>query len=170
MTNTSDFSDDEELGGLEQAADLQQQRGLRQRPGAAAAGQPEREGLPGTGRRGAPVRADHDQRRGAGADEEPLDAAVPDREPEKPRLPRDRRQHGQRGLQHELHEFVGQPGEDGDGRGRRGRAPAALRLRGGQAVQTPGHEQGPEAGLRLKRLRRNEVEEPDGRRPVERRH
>ena len=33
VTNTSDFSDD--LGGLEQAADLQQQRGLRQRPGAA---------------------------------------------------------------------------------------------------------------------------------------
>ena len=32
---------DEELGGLEQAADLQQQRGLRQRSGAAAAGQPE---------------------------------------------------------------------------------------------------------------------------------
>ena len=31
---------DEELGGLEQAASVQQQRGLRQRPGAAAAGQP----------------------------------------------------------------------------------------------------------------------------------
>ena len=45
---------DEELGGLEQAADLQQQRGLRQRPGAAAAGQP------GAGRRDAPVRAYHD--------------------------------------------------------------------------------------------------------------
>ena len=57
------------------------------------------------------------------------------------------------------------------GRGRRGRAAAALRLRGGQAVQTPGHERGPEAGLRLKRLRRNEVEEPDGHRQVEpRRH
>ena len=41
------------------------------------------------------------------------------------------------------------------------RAPAALRLRGGQAVQTPGHEPGPEAGLRLGRLRRNGVEEPD---------
>ena len=38
---------DEELGGLEQAASVQQQRGPRQRPGAAAAGQPEREGLPG---------------------------------------------------------------------------------------------------------------------------
>ena len=60
---------DEELGGLEQAASVQQQRGPRQRPGAAAAGQPEREGLPGARRRGAPVRADHDQRRGAGADE-----------------------------------------------------------------------------------------------------
>ena len=33
---------DEELGGLEQAASVQQQRGLQQRPGAAAAGQPER--------------------------------------------------------------------------------------------------------------------------------
>ena len=131
---------DEELGGLEQAASVQQQRGPRQRPGAAAAGQPEREGLPGAGRRGAPVRAHHDQRRGAGADQEPLHAAVPDHEPEEPRLPRDRGQHGQRGLQHELHEFVGQPGEDGDGGGRRGGAPAALRLRGGQAVQAPGHE------------------------------
>ena len=77
---------DEELGGLEQAASVQQQRGPRQRPGAAAAGQPEREGLPGAGRRDAPVRADHDQRRGAGADEEPLHAAVPDHEPEEPRL------------------------------------------------------------------------------------
>ena len=161
---------DEELGGLEQAASVQQQRGPRQRPGAAAAGQPEREGLPGAGRRGAPVRAHHDQRRGAGADQEPLHAAVPDHEPEEPRLPRDRGQHGQRGLQHELHEFVGQPGEDGDGRGRRGGAPAALRLRGGQAVQAPGHERRPEAGLRLGRLRRNEVEEFDGHRPVERRH
>ena len=161
---------DEELGGLEQAASVQQQRGPRQRPGAAAAGQPEREGLPGAGRRGAPVRAHHDQRRGAGADEEPLHAAVPDHEPEEPRLPRDRGQHGQRGLQHELHEFVGQPGEDGDGGGRRGGAPAALRLRGGQAVQAPGHERRPEAGLRLQRLRRSEVEEPDGHRPVERRH
>ena len=81
---------DEELGGLEQAASVQQQRGPRQRPGAAAAGQPEREGLPGARRRDAPVRAHHDQRRGAGADEEPLDAAVPDHEPEEPRLPRDR--------------------------------------------------------------------------------
>ena len=31
-------------------------------------------------------------------------------------------------------------GEDGDCRGRRGRAAAAVRLRGGQAVQAPGHE------------------------------
>ena len=46
---------DEELGGLEQAADFQQQRGLRQRSGAAAAGQSERQGLPGAGRRDAPV-------------------------------------------------------------------------------------------------------------------
>ena len=81
---------DEELRGLEQAASVQQQRGLRQRPGAAAAGQPERAGLPGAGRRGAPVRAHHDQRRGAGADQEPLHAAVPDH---------NRGQHGQRGLQ-----------------------------------------------------------------------
>ena len=116
------------------------------------------------------MRAHHDQRRGSGADEEPLDAAVLDHEPEEPRLPRDRGQHGQRGLQHELHKFVGQQGEDGDGRGRRGRAPAAVRLRGGQAVPAPGHERGPEAGLRLKRLRRNEVEELDGHREVERRH
>ena len=35
-----------------------------------------------------------------------------------------------------------------------GRAQAAVRLRGGQAVQAPGHERGPEAGLRLGRLRR----------------
>ena len=117
---------DEELGGLEQAASVQQQRGLRQRPGAAAAGQPERAGLPGARRRDAPVRAHHDQRRGAGADEEPLHAAVPDHEPEEPRLPGDCRQHGQRGLQHELHGLVRQPGEDGDCRGRRGGAPAAL--------------------------------------------
>ena len=91
---------DKELGRLEQAASVQQQRGPRQRPGAAAAGQPERAGLP---RRGAPVQAHHDQRRGAGADQEPLHAAVPDHEPEEPRLPCDRGQHGQRGLQHELH-------------------------------------------------------------------
>ena len=44
---------DEELGGLEQAASVQQQRGPRQRPGAAAAGQPERAGR----RRGALSRA-----------------------------------------------------------------------------------------------------------------
>ena len=94
--------------------------------GAAVAGQPEREGLPGAGRRGAPVRAHHDQRRGAGADEEPLHAAVLDHEPEEPRLPRDRGQHGQRGLQHELHGLVRQAGEDGDCRGRRGRAAAAV--------------------------------------------
>ena len=86
-------------------------------------------------------------------------SAVPHHEPQEPRLPDNPTQHGQRGLQHELHEFVGQPGEDGDGRGRRGGAPAALRLRGGQAVQAPGHERGPEAGLCLKRLRRNKVEE-----------
>ena len=138
---------DEELGGLEQAASVQQQRGPRQRPGAAAAGQPERAGLPG---------------RGAGADQEPLHAAVPDHEPEEPRLPGDRGQHGQRGLQHELHGLVRQPGEDGDCQGRRDGAHAAVRLRGGQAVQAPGHERGPEAGLRLGRLRRNEVEEFDG--------
>ena len=82
--------------------------------------QPEREGLPGAGRRDAPVRAHHDQRRGVGADEEPLHSAVPDHEPAEPRLPRDRGQHGQRGLQHELHGLVRQPGEDGDCRGRRG--------------------------------------------------
>ena len=46
---------------------------------------------------------------------------------------------------------------------------AALRLRGGQAVQAPGHERGPEAGLRLGRLRRNKMEEPDGHSEVERR-
>ena len=45
----------------------------------------------------------------AGADKEPLDAAVLDHEPEEPRLPGDCRQHGQRGLQHELHGLVGQP-------------------------------------------------------------
>ena len=43
-------------------------------------------------------------------------------------------------------------------------------VRGGQAVQAPGHERGPEAGLRLGRLRGNKVEEFDGHRPVERRH
>ena len=62
---------------------MSNKRGPRQRPGAAAAGQPERQGLPGAGRRGAPVRAHHDQRRGAGADEEPLHAAVPDHKPER---------------------------------------------------------------------------------------
>ena len=40
------------------------------------------------------MRAHHDQRRGAGADEELLDAAVLDHEPAEPRLPRDRGQHG----------------------------------------------------------------------------
>ena len=54
VTNTSDFSDDLNWG-LEQAASVQQQRGPRQRPGATA-GQPERQGLLGAGRRGAPVR------------------------------------------------------------------------------------------------------------------
>ena len=53
------------------------------------------------------MRAHHDQRRGAGADEEPLDAAVPNHEPEEPRLPCDRGQHGQ----HELHGLVGQQGK-----------------------------------------------------------
>ena len=51
---------------------------------------------------------------------------------------------------HELHGLVRQPGKDGDCRGRRGRAAAAVRR--GQAVQAPGHERGPEAGLRLGRL------------------
>ena len=173
VTNTSDFSDDlfltKNWAGWSKLQVSNNSAAPDSGP-AAAAGQPERQGLPGAGRRGAPVRAHHDQRRGAGADQEPLHAAVPDHEPEEPRLPRDRGQHGQRGLQHELHEFVGQPGEDGDGGGRRGGAPAALRLRGGQAVQAPGHERRPEAGLRLQRLRRNKVEEPDIDRPVERRH
>ena len=52
----------------------------------------------------------------------------------------DCRQHGQRGLQHELHGLVRQPGEDGGCQGRRGRAAAAVRLRGGQAVQAPGQD------------------------------
>ena len=38
-----------------------------------------------------------------------------------------------------------------------------------QAVQAPGHERRPKAGLRLGRLRRNEVEEFDGDHAVERR-
>ena len=112
------------------------------------------------------MRAHHNQRRGAGADEEPLHAAVPDHEPEEPWLPGDRGQHGQRGLRASR---TCPPGEDGDCQRRRGRAQAALRLRG-QAVQTPGHERRPEAGLRLGRLRRNEVEEFDGDHAVERRH
>ena len=117
VTNTSDFSDDLfltknwagwsklQVSNNSAAPDS----GPELRPG-----QPEREGLPGAGRRGAPVRAHHDQRRGAGADQEPLHAAVPDHEPAEPWLPRDRGQHGQRGLQHELHGLVRQPGEDGD--------------------------------------------------------
>ena len=116
MTN-SDFADDliftKNWAGWSK---VQQQRGIQQRPGAAAAEQPERAGLPGAGRRGAPVRAHHDQRRGAGPDEEPLDAAVPHHKPEEPRLPGDRRQHGQRGLQHQLHRPVGQPDQDRVGR------------------------------------------------------
>ena len=47
------------------------------------------------------MRADHDQRRGAGADKEPLHAAVPDHEPEEPC---DRGRHGQ----HEPHGLVRQ--------------------------------------------------------------
>ena len=38
------------------------------------------------------------------------------------------------------------------------------------AAQAPGHERGPEAGLRLGRLRRNKVEEFDGHCAVEQRH
>ena len=79
VTNTSDFSDDlfltKNWAGWSRLA-----VGGR----AAAAGQPERAGLPGAGRWDAPVRAHHDQRRGAGADQEPLHAAVPDHEPEEP--------------------------------------------------------------------------------------
>ena len=50
------------------------------------------------------------------------------------------------------------------------RAAATIRaqeFRGGQAVQAPGHEQEPKAGLRLKQLCRNKVEEPDGHRQVQ---
>ena len=159
VTNTSDFSDDLFLTKNWAGWSKLQVSNNSAAPDSG----PELRLLARSGRRGAPVRAHHDQRRGAGADEEPLDAAVPDHEPEEPRLPGDCRQHGQRGLQHELHGLVRQPGEDGDCQGRCGRAAAAVRLRGGQAVQAPGHERGPEAGLRLGRLRRNEVEEFDGR-------
>ena len=72
VTNTSDFSDDR----TGRAGASCKCPTTAQRPGAAAAGQPECEGLPGAGRRGAPVQAHHDQRRGAGADEEPLHTAV----------------------------------------------------------------------------------------------
>ena len=75
VTNTSDFSDDLFLT-KNWAGWSKLQTTARPPTGAAAAGQPERAGLPGAGRRGAPVRAHHDQRRGAGADEEPPDSRV----------------------------------------------------------------------------------------------
>ena len=116
VTNTSDFSDDLTLtknwAGWSKVQISNNSAASDSGP-ELPAGQPERAGLPGAGRRGAPARAHHDQRR-----EEPLDAAVPHHEPEEPRLPGDSRQHGQRGLQHQLHQLVGQQGEDGDGRGR----------------------------------------------------
>ena len=114
VTNTSDFSDDlfltKNWAGWSKLQVSNNSAAPDSGPELRLLGNQSAKGLPGAGRRGAPVRAHHDQRRGAGADEEPLHAAVPDHEPEEPRLPRDRRQHGQRGLQHELHEFVGQPG------------------------------------------------------------
>ena len=77
VTNTSDFSDDlfltKNWAGWSKLQ-VSNNSAARQRPGAAAAGQPDRAGLPRAGRRGAPVQAHHDQRRGAGADEEPLHA------------------------------------------------------------------------------------------------
>ena len=72
----------------------------------------------GAGRRGAPAQTHHDQRRGAGPDEEPLDAAVAHHEPKEPRRLAIAGNNGQRGLQHQLHGPVGQPGQDGDPRGR----------------------------------------------------
>ena len=48
----------------------------------------------------------HNQQQGAGTDEEPLNAAVPNHKPDKPWLSCNCGQHGQRGLQHELYEFV----------------------------------------------------------------
>ena len=53
-TNPSNFSDDLFLTKNWAGWSKQQQRGPRQRPGAAAAGQPERACLPGAERRGAP--------------------------------------------------------------------------------------------------------------------
>ena len=109
MTNTSDFSDeslpDEELGGLEQAASVQQQRGpeLRLLRNQSARIFLERDG--GT-HQCKLIMINHE----ALVQQEPLDAAVLDHCLDR----------GQRGLQHELYEFVGQQGEDGDGRGRRG--------------------------------------------------
>ena len=67
---------------------------------------------------------------------------------------------GQRGLQHELHEFVGQQGEDGDGRGQSSSSSV-------EAKQYKRPDMNENLELRLKRLRRNEVE-LDG--EVERRH
>ena len=172
VTNTSDFSDDlfltKNWAGWSKLQVSNNSAAPDSGPELRLLGN-QSAGLPGAGRRGAPVRADHDQRRGAGADEEPLHAAVPDHELEEPRLPCNRGQHGQRGLQHKLHVSdsrvkteiaeadVAEPS-------------AALQLRGGQAVQAPGHERGPKAGLRLTQLCRNEVEEFDGDHAGERRH
>ena len=95
------------------------------------------------------MRADHDQRRGAGADEEPLDAAVPERNPG-------------------CLVIAGNTSftDLSDSRVKTEIAEADVaelqQLFDSVEAKQYKHERGPEAGLCLGRLRRNEVEEFDG--------
>ena len=89
VTNTSDFSDDLFLT-KNWAAGASCKCPTTARPPTAARSCGCWSSWSGTA--GRPVRAHHDQRRGAGADQEPLDAAAPNHEPEELRLPGDRGQ------------------------------------------------------------------------------
>ena len=161
VTNTSDFSDDlfltKNWAGWSKLQVSNNSAAPDSGPELRLLGN-ERAGLPGAG-----------PRRGAGADQEPLDAAVPDHEPEEPRLPGDAGNTGNVVCNTSFTDL-----SDSRVKMEIAKADAAELQQLFDSVEAkqckPGHERGPEAGLRLGRLCRNEVEEFDGDHAVERRH
>ena len=144
---------DEELGGLKQAASVQQQRGPRQRPGAAAAGQP-----------GARVFLERD----GGTHQCELiminDEALVQTKSLSTQLSLTTTQRNPSCLV-----IAGDTGNVVCNTSFTNLSQLKQLFDSVEAkVQAPGHERGPQAGLRLGRLRRNKVEEFDGHRTVER--
>ena len=155
---------DEELGGLEQAADLQQQRGLRQRPGAAAAGQPERQERDG-GTHQCELIMINDE---ALVQTKSLSTQLSLTTKEEPRLPCDRGNTGNVVCNTSFTNLS-------DSRVKTEMVKADVAelkqlFDSVEAKQYKRPDMNEDLRLRLGRLRRNEVEEPDGHREVEQRH